>query len=453
MSELVCIGLSHKTAPLDVRERLALPPDRQVQLLQELARTQADAMIVSTCNRVELYVTAASPEQAREAVREQLATLGGAAALDHLYEQRGEAALVHLFRVASSLDSMVLGEPQILGQVKDAFELARKAGTAKGELARACMAAFSSAKRVRSETAVGRAATSMASAAVELAKKIFGALRGKTVLIVGAGEMAELAARHMLSAGAGQLFLTNRTYERAVELSQTVGGVPRPFEELPGLLVPVDVVVSSTASPVPIFTKEKVASILKTRKYRQLLMVDLAVPRDIAPDVNTLENVYTADVDDIQDMLAENSAARAAEAAKAEAIVAEEVARYARARAVRDGVPVLAQLRNHAEQIKRAEVERTLAHLKPGVSEAQLRKSVEALANALVNKLLHQPTAKLRAVGDADHPLAGAAAELFGLGGEPSQKVAIDAAPAPATDPGRRPPSESGPHLRTGSDE
>jgi glutamyl-tRNA reductase len=442
--ELVCIGLSYKTAPVDVRERLALPTSRQMEVLEALARTTPEAMLVSTCNRVEFYVAAPTAAHARTAVHACIAEIGGPGALEHLYEHGGDAALVHLFRVAASLDSMVVGEPQILGQVKDAFEVAQKAGTAKGELARAAMAAFSSAKRVRSETGIGRAAVSMASAAVELAKKIFGELRGKTVLIVGAGEMAELAARHLAGAGAGQIIVTNRTLERAVELAGQVGGVARAFEELPGLLVPVDVVISSTASPVPIFTKEKVASILKARKYRQLLMVDLAVPRDIAPDVGSLENVYTYDVDDIQKMRAENSAARAEEARKAEAIVAEEVSRFSRARAVRDGVPVLAQLRTRAEQIKRAELEKSLANLKPGLTEEQLRKSMEALANALVNKLLHQPTARLRASGDADNRLAGAAAELFGL--EPDAPTRLESS-------GPHRISESGPHLRTGSGE
>jgi glutamyl-tRNA reductase len=442
--ELVCIGLSYKTAPVDVRERLALSSGRQLEVLNALAAHTPEAMLVSTCNRVEFYVTAPTSELARQAVHARIVELAGPAALDHLYEQRGDAALVHLFRVAASLDSMVVGEPQILGQVKDAYELAQKAGTARGELARAAQAAFSSAKRVRSETGIGRAAVSMASAAVELAKKIFGELKGKTVLIVGAGEMAELAARHLASAGAGQLIVTNRTLARAQELAALVGGTARAFEELPGLLVPVDVVISSTASPTPIFTREKVASILKARKHRQLLMVDLAVPRDVAPDVNTLDSVYTADVDDIQELMAENSAARAEEARKAEAIVAEEVSRFSRARAVRDGVPVLAQLRTRAEQIKRAELEKTLANLRPGLGEDQLRKSFEALANALVNKLLHQPTARLRASGDADNRLADAAAELFGLEAD---------APTRLADPLPRRIDESGPRLRTGSGE
>lgn len=419
--ELLCIGLSYKTAPLPVREKLAFTVEQQVAQLKALENAGAEALLLSTCNRVEFYVGTPTVEAGRELVRSQLTSVAGHTALDYLYEHQGEAALVHLFRVAASLDSMVIGEPQILGQVKDAFELAQKAAVAKGELSKACHAAFSSAKRVRSETGVGRAAVSMASAAVNLARKIFGSLSGKTALVVGAGEMAELAARHLSSAGASRLWLTNRTFSRAEELAAQVKAEARPFEQLFATLAEVDVVVSCTASTEPIFTKENVSPTLKARKFRRLLFVDLAVPRDVATDVNTLENVYAVDVDDIQEMLAENAAARAAEAAKAEAIVAEEVARFVRAKAVRDGVPVLAQLRARADEIKRAEIERTLANLRgagiaAGWSEAELRKTVEALANALVNKLLHQPTARLRAVGPSeDSRLADAAAELFGL--------------------------------------
>ncbi len=413
--ELYCLGLSHKTAPVAVRERLALPEEQQAQVLKQLTERIPEALLVSTCNRVEFYVAAPTAEAAREVLFERIAALGGPEALDHLYEHVGDKALLHLFRVAASLDSMVLGEPQILGQVKDAFELAQKSGAAHGEIARACAAAFVSAKRVRTETGVGRAPTSMASAAVEMAKKLFGGLEGKTVLIVGAGETAELAARHLKTAGAGQLWVANRTFSRAEELSALVGGLAKPFEEIHSLLVPADVVICSTASPTPIFTKESVAAHLKARRHRPLFMVDLAVPRDIDPRVHELEGVYAYDVDDIQKNVAENAAMRAAEAAKAEAIVAEELARYVRARALRDGVPVLGKLRDRANQIARAEVERTLSNLAHEPLSEKARKSIEAMATAIVNKLLHQPTVKLRAVGTEDERLVDAAAELFGI--------------------------------------
>ena len=414
--EFLCIGLSHRTAPLSVRERLALPEPRQVELLQRLAQAPNEAFLVSTCNRVELYVAAPDMNRARQSALDELQKLGGPETLEHLYEHRGEDALVHLFRVASSLDSMVLGEAQILGQVKDAFERGQGSGAVRGELTRVCAAAFGCAKRVRTETAIGRSATSMASAAVALASKVFDGLGDKTVLLVGAGEMSELAARHLKQAGATRLFVANRTLARAEALAAEVGGTARPFEELFTLLTSADVVVCSTASPVPIFTRENVGAVARARKHRTLFMVDLAVPRDIASEVGELDWVHVYDVDDIQKFVAENAAARIEEAQKAGVLVAQEVARFVRDRAVRNGVPVLAQLRQRAEALARTEVERTLSSLGDGLTEKQ-RKSIEAMGRAIVNKLLHEPTARLRAVGPEHegNRLAGAAAELFGL--------------------------------------
>ena len=412
--ELLCLGLSHKTAPLEVREKLAAEEPLE-RALAALVDGPNEAMALSTCNRVELYLAAPSLEAIAAKVREALSTIGGAAALEHLYEHRGEKALVHLFRVAASLDSMVVGEPQILGQMKEAFERAQKLGTARGELSRACAAAFGSAKRVRTETEIGRAAVSMASAAVQLASKIFGGLKEKSVLLVGAGEMAELSAKHLKEAGASRIAIANRTQARAEALAAAVGGEVVPFEALFPTLERADVVVCSTASPTPIFTAANVAPCLKARRHRPLFMVDLAVPRDIAPEVNQLSGVYAYDVDDIQKAVAENSAARAVEAGKAEVIVAEEVVRFSRARAVREGVPVLAQLRRRAEEIARAEAMKTLGAIGEALTDKQ-KKSIEAMAMAIVNKLLHEPTAKLRSVTlDGDQRLAGAAAELFGL--------------------------------------
>jgi glutamyl-tRNA reductase len=428
--ELICIGLSHRTAPLTVRERLALSESRQVEVVQRLAQAPVEALWVSTCNRVEVYLSAPDAALARARVVAELQSLGGPEALEHLYEHRGENALVHLFRVAGSLDSMVLGEAQILGQVKDSFERGQGAGAVRGELTRACAAAFSCAKRVRTETAIGRASTSMAAAAVQLASKVFDGLGGKTVLVVGAGEMGELAARHLKGAGATKLFITNRTLARAEALAVEVGGTARPFEELFALLAAADVVVCSTASPVPLFTKENVGAVGKARKHRPLFMVDLAVPRDIDPAVGQLDFVHAYDVDDIQKFVADNAAARAEEAQKAGVLVAQEVARFVKERALREGTPVLARLRQRAEAIGRAEVERTLSALGDGLNDKQ-RKSIEAMGRAIVNKLLHEPTSRLRAVGPEGegNRLAGAAAELFGLleGEEPA-----DAAAAPA---------------------
>jgi glutamyl-tRNA reductase len=351
---------------------------------------------------------------------------------EHLYEHHGERAALHLFRVAASLDSMVVGEPQILGQVKDAFELAQKTGTARGELARICSAAFACAKRIRTETGIGRTAVSIASAAVQLASKIFGGLDGRCVLVVGAGEISALAVRHLASAGVGRIIVTNRTFERAEALAVEVGGVARPFEELISLLIPADVVICSTASPRPIFTRENVAPVLKRRRHRLLFMVDLAVPRDIEPGVNTLDGVYAYDVDDIQKVVAENAAQRASEAAKAEELLAEEIVRYVQGRTERQQAPVIKQLRARAEQIVKGELERTLPKL--GALDDRQRKSIEAMAMAIVNKMLHQPTARLRARGGGEEGerLADAASELFGLESEDEDVAEPPRVDAPA---------------------
>jgi len=414
---LVCVGLSHHTAPVNVRERLALPDERQTELLQAMAQAPAEALLISTCNRVELYVLGPG-DDLQDRTRAALARAAGDDLLPYLYAHRGEAAVLHLFRVAASLDSMVLGEPQVLGQVKDAFEQAQRMGAARGELTRICAAAFGSAKRVRTETDLGRAATSMASAAVVMARHVFDGLDGKTVLLVGAGEMAELGGKHVLSAGASRVLVTNRTFERAEALAASLGGQAVPFERLEESLVLADMVVCTTASPAPLITREKVARVLKPRRHRPLILVDLAVPRDVDPDVSTLDGVYAFDVDDIQKVVDQNQAARTAAAASAEVLVSEEVGRYIRQRAVREQVPVLAQLRARAEQIRRAELERAMANLSAPLGPEQL-KVIEAMTSAIVNKMLHQPTARLRAVEAGDSELADAAAELFGLDGTP----------------------------------
>ena len=420
--EFLCIGLSHRTAPLGVRERLALPDARQVELLQRLAQAPNEAFLVSTCNRVELYLAAPDMNRVRESARERAAAAGWPGDAGAPLRAPGEDALVHLFRVAASLDSMVLGEAQILGQVKDAFERGQGAGAVRGELTRVCAAAFGCAKRVRTETAIGRAATSMASAAVALASKVFDGLGDKTVLLVGAGEMAELAARHLKQAGATKLLVANRTLARAEALAAEVGATARPFEELFTLLTAADVVVCSTASPVPIFTKENVGAVGKARKHRTLFMVDLAVPRDIAPEVGELDWVHAYDVDDIQKFVAENAAARAEEAQKAGVLVAQEVARFVRDRAVRNGVPVLAQLAPARPRPSPAPRWSARSPRSVTGSPTSSARASRRWARAIVNKLLHEPTAKLRAVGPEHegNRLAGAAAELFGLEDAPA---------------------------------
>jgi glutamyl-tRNA reductase len=414
--ELVCVGLSHRSAPLALRERLAMTQPQRLALLQQWGPGPDEVMVVATCNRVEVYIATSDADQACARAREALGRLGGPELLAHLYEHTGVLALEHLFRVASSLDSMVLGEAQILGQLKAAFAEARLAGAARGRLTRVCAAAFGCAKRVRTGTAIGRAATCMAPAAVALAQQALGALAGTTVLVVGAGRMGGLAARHLKHAKVRRLLVANRTRSRAEALALEADGVARPFEELHSLLVEADVVVCSTSSPVPLFTKESVSAMGPARGFRPLIMVDLAVPRDIAPEVGGLDWVTLYDVDDIQRAVAENEALRAGEARQAGTLVREEVSRFLREQAVREEVPVLARLRQRAERIAKAEVERTLAAVGEGLSHKQ-RKSLEAMARAIVNKLLHEPTVRLRAgaSGEESPLLSEFAARLFGL--------------------------------------
>jgi glutamyl-tRNA reductase len=420
VAELLCVGLSHKGAPIEIREQLAVSEEALPELLARATSIAgvSEALLLSTCNRVELVAVVQSADAGGPLVN-VLSGNAPAAVRAHLRVHTGEAAMVHLFRVAASLDSMVVGEPQILGQVKDAFAQSVAAGTVGGELTRACEAAFASAKRVRTETGIGAAAVSMASAAVELAHKIFGAVKGRTVLVVGAGPMSELCARH-LSSEAAKVLVANRTHARAEALCLAVGGgaQPRPFESLPQLLVEADIVVSSTAAPRPIFTRELVQAALKARRGRPLFLVDLAVPRDVAPEVHGLDGVYAFNVDDLEQVVAQNLQTRSGEAARAEVLVAEEVARFSRSKAARDAVPILGQLRRRADQIALAEAEKTLATIGAALSARQ-RQSVEAMARAIVNKLLHTPTARLREAGESGPEqaarLAAAAAELFDL--------------------------------------
>ncbi len=442
------VGLSHKTAPVEVRERLAVASGELPQLLSQLKAQDGveEAMLVSTCNRVEAYVYGGA--EGAESVKRCLAQRGGPGAENSLYTRSGGEALTHLFRVCCSLDSMILGEPQILGQVKDSFAGAQEAASIAGAMTQAAQAAFATAKRVRTETSIGSSPVSMASAAVELARKIFGGLDGRTVLLVGAGAMSELCAKH-LSEGTSRILVVNRTLERAQNLALEVGGIAHPWEKLTDLLAEADIVVSSTAAQRPVLTVSMIHSVLKQRHYRPLFLVDLAVPRDIEPGVDKLENVYAYDVDDLQHVVDQGRSAREQEAKRAEAIVAEEVERFLRARQVRDAVPVLALLRNRAEEIARLEVEKTLSLFGEEELTPKQRKSIEAMGKAIVNKLLHFPTVKLRDAGKAGAEqaaqVAGVVAELFDLHESDKPNPPAAAKPngaAKAGEPERRPAPE-----------
>jgi glutamyl-tRNA reductase len=410
--ELFLVGLSHKSAPIDVREKVALCGDPLKAALAELKGTPGvvEAFVVSTCNRVEVFVLADAETPARGFFTSRSPESG-----DHLYLKRGADAVRHLFRVSASLDSMVLGEQQILGQVKEAYGLASAAQAAGGYLSRLCNRAFATAKRVRTETGIGRGATSMSQVAVELVAKIFGDLKGRTIALVGAGKMGALSAKALAVLGADTILVTNRSPERGRALAEQVGGTFRDWEGLEAVLVEADVVIVSTGAPSYVVTRERVSVAMKARRSRSMCLIDLAVPRNVDPACAELANVYAYDVDDLERVVHSTQEARRGEALRAEAIVEAEVMAFAKEREARAALPVLASLRRHAEEIARAEAERTLAMVGEKLDEKG-RRSVEAMAQAIVNKLLHGPTARLKeAASSGDSALPGAAAELFGI--------------------------------------
>lgn len=424
-SELLVVGLSHRTAPLEVREKLAFPEATHAGTLRQLLELPSlgEAMLISTCNRVEIYaVTRASWPAAGAAaacghVRDYLSRIKGyepARLEPHLYDHIGPAAVKHVFRVAASLDSLVVGEPQILGQLKDAYARATEAGCVGPLLKRCLERAFGVAKRVRTETAISRGGANVSSVAVELARRIFGELAGKRVLVVGAGKMSDLAARHLRADGALEILVTNRSPERAHALAAKVDGVARPWEELEALLYGCDIVISSTGSTVPILTREVVRRVMKARRHRPLFLIDIAVPRDVDPAVGKLDGVYLFDIDDLEKVVAENLKEREKEAAAGERIVEAETAQFLAWLRSQGVVPTIKDLRERFTQIARAEAERTLASLGGAVGPKE-QQAIRYMAEAIVNKLLHSPLMALKK-GDAEADLLVAATRrLFAL--------------------------------------
>src|SRR3990172_4274799 len=415
MTEVFLVGLSHHSASIAVRERVVLEGEELKAALADLHSRQnvQEAMVISTCNRVEVLVLAESAEPARRFFLDRAPEADG-----HLYELHASQAVRHLFRVAASLDSMVVGEQQILGQVKEAYGLASSAGTAGSLISRLCNRAFATAKRVRSETDIGRGASSVSQVAVELVEKIFGDLKGRAILLVGAGKMGALSAKALASLGADRVLVTNRSQQRALDLAAQTGGHARDWSELPKLLVEADVVIVSTGAPHFVITPELAHATMKARRHRSACYIDLAVPRNVDPRCANLDNVYAYDMDDLQKVVHATKGARAEEAIRAEAIVEAEVMAFFAEREARAALPVLAALRRRAEEIALAEAQRTLEQLGPKLDERG-KKSVEAMARAIVNKLLHGPTARLKeAASSGDSALPGAAAELFGIENE-----------------------------------
>ncbi len=396
---IVIVGLSHKTAPVEVREKLAFAPtamERPLQQMLELAAV-AEGLIVSTCNRVELCAATKEPDAAIAALRRFLAEyheISPEEINDNLYDYQGEEAIRHLFRVASSLDSMVLGEPQILGQIKTAYGYAAEFKTAGLILNRFLHKAFSVAKRVRTETAIASNAVSVSFAAVELARKIFDRIDDKGVMIIGAGEMCELAARHFVTNGVSKVLVTNRTFERAEKLAAEFDGKAVSFDNFVDHLVEADIVMTSTGAPNFILGKRQMEEVLKRRKNRPMFLIDIAVPRDIDPKVNDLDNAYLYDVDDLQGVVQANLKERKKEAGKAEAIVEQEIGQFYQWLGNLEVKPTVIALRRKLEEIRTQELEKTFGNLKD-LSSKQ-RKSIEAMAGAIINKILHQPTAILK---------------------------------------------------------
>jgi glutamyl-tRNA reductase len=376
-------------------------------------------MIVSTCNRVELYA-GVDGEDATGA----LASLFDGGVRSHLYKHEGDPAVRHLFEVASSLDSMVVGESQILGQVKEAYARAVEAGTVGPVLSRTLPRAFALAKRVRSETDVARSSASVASVAVDLAAQIFGDLKGRHVLVVGAGKMGDLSARHLQSAGIGELWVVNRTEARAHELAQKLGGKAAPWSEIDKLLARVDIVLCSTGAQEPVLRRDRVHQAMRARKGRWLFLIDIAVPRDVEPSVGEIENVYLYDVDALQQVVEQNRAGRAREAAEAQALVDEEMQRLQAHELSLGVVPTIKLLRAHFVAVAQGEAEKFLAKL----SSERDRAAVQQLAESIVNKLLHRPLTVLKkeAQDDPESALAETVRALFDLHTGHTEEIHLD---------------------------
>ena len=411
------LGVNHKTAPVEVREQLAIPERNLPEALQQLMSVPGvgEAMILCTCNRVEVLAqTTNGSTDLRQFLRHYLA-LEPAAYESHLYEYHQHDVVRHVFRVASSLDSMIVGEPQILGQVKEAYAIARAAGTVQSYLDLLLTRAFAVAKRVRSETAIGSSSVSVASAAVELAGKIFGSLQGKQVCLVGAGKMSELAARHLLARGAGPIFVANRTYERAIALARQFGGHAIRFDNLYDYCEHADIVITSTGAPVAIFRREHGEMFLARRKNRPMFFIDIAVPRDVDPEMNKLDGIFIYDIDDLQSAVSSHVASRTKEAARAESIIEVEVERFqARLETLRV-VPTIVSLQDHFETIRQAEVDRVRGRL--GQLSPEQERAVEVLSRGIVNKILHTPITQLKsaAAGPEITTLMEAFRKLFNL--------------------------------------
>lgn len=433
LRRLFILGLNHKTAALSLREALHTPPERLPAALASLSEVPhlQERAIVSTCNRFEIYGASTEVEKARQGIEEFLSRRSSLPRGDlraGLYLHRAEACIGHGFRVASGLDSMVVGEPQVLAQVKEAFGVALEVGST-GPLLNALFGrAIHVGKGVRTETGIATAATSVPGAAVELAKKIFEGLRGSSVLLLGAGEMAKLAARRLTDEGVRSILVWSRHVSRAQKIARRLGGESIALDGLRQALARVDIVISSTAAPHYLVQLADVSGIMRVRRHRSLFLIDIALPRDIDPAVANLDNVYLYDIDDLQTIVAENLAYRRREVERAENIMALEVRKFVDGLRGLDAVPTIALLRERVEAIREAEVRRALGKL-AGLSERD-RQVVEVMSRQIVNKLLHQPTVELKRLAGrkGGQRYTQILRHLFDLGNEGQEETAASRA-------------------------
>jgi glutamyl-tRNA reductase len=433
VNELFALGISHKTAPVELRERVALPEGRAAGILRELVSTDHvhEAVALSTCNRTELYLVVGDVVEAETAALGILAResdIRPTELLSHLYPLRGMEAARHLFRVTAGLDAMIVGEAEIQGQVKRAYELALVENTTSAFMNRLFRDALAAGKRVRTETNVGSGSFSVPSVAVQLAQETLGDLTGRRVVVIGAGETGELTARELTDRGVHSVFVANRHYDRAIGLAQRFGGQAIRFDMLPAELEKADIVLSSTASPHHIVGRDELAAVMESRAGRPLLLIDIAVPRDIDPAVAEIEGVFLKDIDDLQRLVERRLSGREAEARRAEALLDHDLDRFRRWLGTLDVVPTIAALHERGEAI----VEQILAENDTrwkSLGEAD-RERLELVAATIVNRLLHEPTVRLKARGDDRRTYAYVQAlrELFGL--EAESRSAFERAPA-----------------------
>lgn len=387
------VGINHKTAPVEIREKFALDSVTPRDFISELSEVE-EIVSLSTCNRVELIFVAKEDMEIQNKVVDAWAKLCGQnkdMISPYLYTYKDSDAVFHLFEVASSLDSMVVGEPQILGQLKEAYKNAVELKTTRSILNRLMHRAFSVAKRIRTETKISHSAVSISYAAVELAKKIFENLTTKSAMLIGAGEMAELAAMHLKNSGIKDIYVVNRTLDRAKELAKRFDGKPYPISKLFDLLLEVDIVISSTGAQHTIIHQRDIKKIVKKRKYRPMFFIDIAVPRDIDPDVNNLDNVYLYDIDDLQDVVQENLQKRTREAELAKQIILEEVEKFNVWLRSLSLDPTIKDLLAKMDEIAKKEIKKSLKKLNNNVSNEDIEATMEILASSLVKKFSHYP--------------------------------------------------------------